>query len=68
MTIELKTEIQCEHVISNSTIMNSLNATQFDLVLADQSVMCGELIATKLNVPFVYNVRDNGFTSFIICG
>jgi len=48
---------QCEHVISNSTIMNSLNATQFDLVLADPSVMCGELIATKLNVPFVYNVR-----------
>jgi len=48
---------QCEHVISNTTIMNSLNATQFDLVLADPSVMCGELIATKLNVPFVYNVR-----------
>ena len=48
---------QCEHVISNHTIMNSLNETQFDLVLADPSVMCGELIAAKLKTPFVYNVR-----------
>lgn len=48
---------QCEHVVSNSTIMNQLNATEYDLVLADPSVMCGELIAHKLNVPFVYNVR-----------
>lgn len=48
---------QCEHVISNHTIMNSLNETQYDLVLADPSVMCGELIAAKLKTPFVYNVR-----------
>jgi len=48
---------QCEHVVSNSTIMNTLNATSYDLVLADPSVMCGELIAHKLKVPFVYNVR-----------
>ena len=41
----------------NNTIMNQLNSTLFDLVLADPSVMCGELIATKMGVPFVYNVR-----------
>jgi len=49
---------QCEHVISNQTIMNSLNDTDYDLVLADPSVMCGELIAAKLKTPFVYNVRN----------
>lgn len=48
---------QCELVMSNSTLLNSLNATDFDLVLADPTVMCGELIATKMGVPFVYNVR-----------
>lgn len=48
---------QCELVMSNSTLMNALNATEFDLVLADPTVMCGELIATKMGVPFVYNVR-----------
>ena len=51
---------QCEHVISNRTIMNTLNETLYDLVLADPSVMCGELIATKLKIPFVYNVRIFG--------
>lgn len=48
---------QCEYIMRNNTIMNQLNSTLFDLVLADPSVMCGELIATKIGVPFVYNVR-----------
>ena len=48
---------QCEIIMRNQTIMNQLNSTLFDLVLADPSVMCGELIATKMDVPFVYNVR-----------
>ena len=38
--------------------MNTLNDTDYDLVLADPSVMCGELIAAKLKTPFVYNVRN----------
>lgn len=48
---------QCEYIMRNGTIMSQLNSTLFDLVLADPSVMCGELIATKMGVPFVYNVR-----------
>lgn len=38
---------QCEVLISNSTILNELDLRRFDLVLADPSVPCGELLAKK---------------------
>ena len=48
---------QCEALLSNEAIMNSLNATNYDLVLADPSVPCGELLAAKewLLLPFIYS-------------
>jgi len=48
---------QCETLLSSKTIMDGLNETNYDLILADPSVPCGELLAAKLRKPFVYSVR-----------
>ena len=40
---------QCETLLSSKTIMDNLNETNYDLVLADPSVPCGELLAAKVN-------------------
>jgi len=38
---------QCEVLIRNETVINDLIRIKFDLVLADPSVPCGELLAKK---------------------
>lgn len=48
---------QCETLMANNEILTKLNHSDYDLVLADPSVPCGELLAAKLKKPFVYSVR-----------
>ena len=53
---------QCEALLSNEAIMNSLNATNYDLVLADPSVPCGELLAAKewlLHILTIRNLKED---------
>jgi glucuronosyltransferase len=48
---------QCETLMASEEILKRLNHSDYDLVLADPSVPCGELLAAKLRKPFVYSVR-----------
>ena len=41
---------QCETLMANNEILNKLNYSDYDLVLADPSVPCGELLAAKDSV------------------
>ena len=44
---------QCETLLSSKTIMDNLNETNYDLILADPSVPCGELLAAKVSLHLV---------------
>ncbi|XP_006896880.1 PREDICTED: UDP-glucuronosyltransferase 2A3 isoform X3 [Elephantulus edwardii] len=58
--ISQQTEImkeQCEHVIYNQTIMKKLKETNYNVMVIDPVVPCGELIAELLELPFVNTLR-----------
>ncbi|XP_039250280.1 UDP-glucuronosyltransferase 2B31-like [Styela clava] len=48
---------QCNALMTNQKILNKLAEAKYDVVLADATVACGEIIAAKLGVPLVYAVR-----------
>ena len=45
---------QCETLMASEEILKRLNHSDYDLVLADPSVPCGELLAAKELVKKVY--------------
>ncbi|KAM5272471.1 UDP-glucuronosyltransferase 2A1 isoform 2-T2 [Ctenodactylus gundi] len=47
----------CDGVINNSTLMAKLRRGGFDVLLADPVTICGDLIALKLGIPFMYTLR-----------
>ena len=50
---------QCETLMASNATLEKLNHTDYDLVLADPSVPCGELLAAKENVANeTYSVRQ----------
>ncbi|XP_037685838.1 UDP-glucuronosyltransferase 2B31-like isoform X2 [Choloepus didactylus] len=54
----------CEDVVSNKQLMRKLQATNFDIVLADAVGPCGELLAELLKIPFVYSIRNTAGYNF----
>ncbi|XP_004596268.2 UDP-glucuronosyltransferase 2B16-like [Ochotona princeps] len=50
-------ESSCKEVVFNKKIMAKLQASKFEIVLADTIAPCGELLAELLEIPLVYSVR-----------
>ncbi|XP_069486611.1 UDP-glucuronosyltransferase 2A2-like isoform X2 [Ambystoma mexicanum] len=47
----------CDGVLKNKSLMERLSRSKFDVLLVDLVNFCGDLIALKLGVPFVYTLR-----------
>ncbi|XP_064141808.1 UDP-glucuronosyltransferase 2A2 isoform X5 [Loxodonta africana] len=47
----------CEGVLNNSKLMARLQKSGFDVLVADPVTICGDLIALKLGIPFMYTLR-----------
>ncbi|XP_006756480.1 PREDICTED: UDP-glucuronosyltransferase 2B17 [Myotis davidii] len=53
----------CKEAVLNKKLMRKLQESRFDVVLADPSGPCGELLAELLKIPFVYSLRFSfGYT------
>ncbi|KAM4854324.1 UDP-glucuronosyltransferase 2A2 isoform 1-T1 [Thomomys bottae] len=47
----------CEGVLNNPTLMTRLQKGGFDVLIADPVTICGDLVALKLGIPFMYTLR-----------
>uniref|UniRef100_A0A8C6GCL4 UDP-glucuronosyltransferase n=1 Tax=Mus spicilegus TaxID=10103 RepID=A0A8C6GCL4_MUSSI len=47
----------CKAVVWNKSLMKKLQGSNFDVVLADALVPCGELLSELLKTPLVYSLR-----------
>ncbi|XP_061445240.1 UDP-glucuronosyltransferase 2A2-like isoform X1 [Rhineura floridana] len=47
----------CEGVLANQELMAHLEKNKYNVLLSDPVTMCGDLIALKLGIPFVYTLR-----------
>ncbi|KAM7158682.1 UDP-glucuronosyltransferase 2A3-like isoform 1-T2 [Molossus nigricans] len=47
----------CESTVYNQTLMKNLQETNYDVMLIDPVMPCGELVAELLAVPFVLTLR-----------
>ncbi|XP_039615469.1 UDP-glucuronosyltransferase 2A2-like isoform X8 [Polypterus senegalus] len=59
----------CDGVLKNEELLDKLRQSQFDVLLSDPMNICGELIADKLGIPFIYTFRFSfGNTIERLCG
>lgn len=59
----------CDGVLNNPTLMSRLHNRGFDVLIADPVTICGDLVALKLGIPFVYTLRFSpAFTVERHCG
>ncbi|XP_072784606.1 UDP-glucuronosyltransferase 2A2 isoform X4 [Taeniopygia guttata] len=62
-------KMMCDAVLTNQELMAHLQGSGFDLLLSDAVTPCGELLALKLDIPFVYSLRFSpAFTLERHCG
>ncbi|XP_075785394.1 UDP-glucuronosyltransferase 2B31-like [Pelodiscus sinensis] len=47
----------CDGVLASQDLMARLQRGKYDVVLSDPVCLCGDLIALKLRIPFVYSLR-----------
>ncbi|XP_003985359.1 UDP-glucuronosyltransferase 2A2 isoform X2 [Felis catus] len=47
----------CDGVLNNTKLLARLQESGFDVLLADPVTVCGDLVALKLGIPFVYTLR-----------
>ncbi|XP_039701294.1 UDP-glucuronosyltransferase 2A2 isoform X3 [Pteropus medius] len=47
----------CDGVLNNPKLMSRLQKGGFDVLVADPVTICGDLVALKLGIPFVYTLR-----------
>eukprot|EP00076_Gallus_gallus_P009662 XP_004941251.1 UDP-glucuronosyltransferase 2A2 isoform X1 [Gallus gallus] len=47
----------CDAVLTNQELMAHLQGSGYDLLLSDPVTPCGDLVALKLALPFVYSLR-----------
>ncbi|XP_048220826.1 UDP-glucuronosyltransferase 2B31-like [Perognathus longimembris pacificus] len=50
-------EMLCKDMVLNKKLMQRLQASRFDVLLADPFFPCGELLAELLNIPFLHTLR-----------
>ncbi|CAH6886541.1 unknown_gene_3350 [Phodopus roborovskii] len=59
----------CDGVLNNPTLMARLQNHGFDVLIVDPVTICGDLVALKLGIPFVYTLRFSpAFTVERHCG
>ncbi|XP_032541776.1 UDP-glucuronosyltransferase 2A2-like isoform X3 [Chiroxiphia lanceolata] len=62
-------KLMCDSVLANPELMARLQGAGYDMLLSDPVTPCGELIAIKLDIPFVYSLRFSpAFTIERHCG
>ncbi|XP_064508205.1 UDP-glucuronosyltransferase 2A2-like isoform X3 [Pseudopipra pipra] len=62
-------KLMCDSVLANPELMARLRGAGYDMLLSDPVTPCGELIALKLDIPFVYSLRFSpAFTIERHCG
>ncbi|XP_009872085.1 PREDICTED: UDP-glucuronosyltransferase 2A1, partial [Apaloderma vittatum] len=49
--------LMCDAVLTNRELMAHLQGSSYDLLLSDPVTLCGDLLALKLAVPFIYSLR-----------
>ncbi|XP_017357157.1 UDP-glucuronosyltransferase 2A1 isoform X4 [Cebus imitator] len=47
----------CDGVLNNPKLMARLQKGGFDVLIADPATVCGDLIALKLGIPFIYTLK-----------
>ncbi|XP_036620911.1 UDP-glucuronosyltransferase 2B15-like [Trichosurus vulpecula] len=47
----------CDDVLINQKLMEKLQMGKFDILISDPVFPCGDLIALKLGIPFIYSLR-----------
>ncbi|XP_056658675.1 UDP-glucuronosyltransferase 2A2-like [Monodelphis domestica] len=53
-----KVNIQiCDGVLNNQRLMAKLQMEKFEVLVADPVTICGDLVALKLGIPFMYTLR-----------
>lgn len=59
----------CDGVLNNPKLMAKLQDQDFNVLIADPVTICGDLVALKLGIPFVYTLRFSpAFTVERHCG
>ncbi|XP_063775867.1 UDP-glucuronosyltransferase 2A2-like isoform X1 [Pseudophryne corroboree] len=59
----------CNGIFKNERLLVKLQRSNFDIVLSDPVLPCGELLAQILQIPFVYTLRFSaGFVFERLCG
>ncbi|XP_008827667.1 UDP-glucuronosyltransferase 2A2 isoform X2 [Nannospalax galili] len=59
----------CDGVLNNPTLMSRLKKGGFNVFIIDPTVICGDLVALKLGISFVYTLRFSpAFTVERHCG
>uniref|UniRef100_A0A663MUT3 UDP glucuronosyltransferase family 2 member A2 n=1 Tax=Athene cunicularia TaxID=194338 RepID=A0A663MUT3_ATHCN len=49
--------LMCDAVLTNQELMAHLQGSRYDLLLSDPVTLCGDVLALKLVVPFIYSLR-----------
>ncbi|XP_037685851.1 UDP-glucuronosyltransferase 2A3-like [Choloepus didactylus] len=49
----------CENVVYNQTLMKNLKETNYNVMIIDPVMPCGELVAELLAIPFVHTLRSS---------
>ncbi|XP_054057750.1 UDP-glucuronosyltransferase 2A2-like isoform X2 [Rissa tridactyla] len=49
--------LMCNAVLTNQELMSHLQGSSYDLLLSDPVTLCGDLLALKLAIPFIYSLR-----------
>ncbi|KAJ7313162.1 hypothetical protein JRQ81_004436 [Phrynocephalus forsythii] len=64
-----RNKIVCDLIVLNEKLIKKLESARFDILLSDPLAPCGELVAEKLRVPFIYSFRFSiGNTVERLCG
>ncbi|XP_067886554.1 UDP glucuronosyltransferase 2 family, polypeptide A5 isoform X1 [Heterodontus francisci] len=66
--IKLNRQI-CDGVLKNHELVQRLQESKFNVLLADPLHICGDLLAMKLGIPFIFTLRYSpGFAVERLCG
>ncbi|XP_078286402.1 UDP-glucuronosyltransferase 2A1-like [Rhinoraja longicauda] len=62
-------KVVCDRVIKNEKLLQKLRDSKFKVLLSDPVQYCGDLLALKLGIPFIFSLRCSpGFTVERLCG
>uniref|UniRef100_A0A4W4HGL0 UDP-glucuronosyltransferase n=1 Tax=Electrophorus electricus TaxID=8005 RepID=A0A4W4HGL0_ELEEL len=67
--IQAVQKVLCDSVFRNEELLATLKSFKFDVLLFDPMIVCGDLLAEVLKVPFVISLRLSlGYSMERLCG